>query len=123
MGGGFWGEIAQQYDALQHVRTVDEVFGILNDGERFPLVHAYSQGSANGSTIAFFAGSGGDDSLAAALRAAGWRAVWAVAPYWWAKVPPDGGEGLTYIEGDVYRGVQPYPKEVPDDADDSVVGE
>lgn len=58
---------------------------------------------------AFFAGSGGDDSLMEALETAGWHVVWAEAHYFYVMRAPN-GDLLTYVEGDVYRGDARRPK-------------
>lgn len=54
---------------------------------------------------AFFAGSGGDKPLRVPLNVAGWRTVWSEASYYYVMIHPATGEFLTYIEGDVMRGV------------------
>lgn len=45
----------------------------------------------------------GGDELDATLQEAGWRRVWAEAPYLWCMRAPDGSK-LTYVEGDLYLG-------------------
>lgn len=52
---------------------------------------------------AFFAGSGGDESLDGALTQAGWDYAWSEASYHWAMIAPD-GTGITYVEGDIFPG-------------------
>lgn len=53
---------------------------------------------------AFFAGSGGDATLYAALRSAGWRPRGHRASYFYSMFNEHTGEILTYTEGDVERG-------------------
>src|SRR5205809_196464 len=55
---------------------------------------------------AFFAGSGGDGSAYSSLDKAGWSTAWWEAGYYWAMRAPDGRSGITYVEGDIYDGVQ-----------------
>lgn len=54
---------------------------------------------------AFFAGSGGDKPLRTALHGARWVTVWSEAGYYYVMMNRSTGEFLTYIEGDVMRGV------------------
>lgn len=92
----FWETIDEQLSDLASAKTVDDVIGILG-------------GSAEASSgDAFFAGSGGDGSIASALREAGWLYVWREADYHWSMRAPN-GDGITYVEGDVYRGIQRPP--------------
>lgn len=86
--GEFWARIDAQLAQLRTARTADDVVRALD---------APSSGDA------FFAGSGGDDTVMDALAAAGWRATWAEADYYYVMTAPD-GDMITYIEGDVYRG-------------------
>ncbi|MER5889687.1 hypothetical protein ABT160_38170 [Streptomyces sp. NPDC001941] len=51
----------------------------------------------------FFAGSGGDETVAAALRTAGWEEIWAESSIYYTMRAPDGSM-ITYIEGDIRRG-------------------
>lgn len=87
----FWAIISEQLSAIREDKptTVAEIIDILGGSE------AASAGDA------FFAGSGGDDQLADALRDAGWRIRWIEAPYYYTATHPATGESLTYIEGDV----------------------
>jgi hypothetical protein len=91
---GFWAVIDAQLDQLTRAKTADEVIAVLGGAE------SASAGDA------FFAGSGGDGSVYESLMTAGWRVVWFVAGYYWAAEQPDGKDGITYVEGDVYRGIQ-----------------
>lgn len=103
---GSWDEISGQLRSLESAKSADEVIAVLTDAEASPTVWA-EYGTSSGD--AFFAGSGGDDSVEEALEEAGWRHVWREASYYWAMRAPD-GSGVTYVEGDVYRGVQqPIP--------------
>lgn len=92
----FWAAIEQQLEALKTAKTADEVFAIC------PRVTNLSAGGAEG----FFGGSGGDEQVEDSLVVAGWDFAWRDATYYWAMTPPDGGDGITYVEGDLYRGVQ-----------------
>jgi hypothetical protein len=54
---------------------------------------------------AFFPG-GSDRSLLGTLMEARWETVWVQADYHFAAKDAN-GDGITYVEGDIYRGVQP----------------
>lgn len=86
---GFWDEIDRQIEALKTARSADEVFKIC------PSSYAGNDG--------FFAGSGGDATVAGSLREAGWKTVWREASYHWCMRAPN-GDHVTYIEGDLRRG-------------------
>lgn len=88
---GFWEEIEAQLAQIRRARTVDDVIAALGGSE------AASVGDA------FFGGSGGDETLFGALIDAGWRVRSIESDYYFVATSP-GGEALTYIEGDVYRG-------------------
>ena len=90
---GFWAQIEAQLAELKQAATADDVIRILGGAE----------GASAGD--AFFAGSGGDDSVEDALSEAGWTHVWRKAHYYWAMQAPN-GDGITYVEGDIYRGIQ-----------------
>jgi hypothetical protein len=92
----FWAAIEAQLHELRSAQTVDEVIKILAQ-ERNPY------GPGVSSAPGFFAGSGGDDTVADALRAAGWRTVWSKASYFYCMRAPD-GSCITYVEGDIYPG-------------------
>lgn len=87
----FWEAIAAQLQQARTARSADDVIRIFQPPS---------------SADAFFAGSGGDDSLESALDDAGWTHTWRVAHYYWSMQTPDGSE-ITYIEGDIYRGNRP----------------
>jgi hypothetical protein len=91
---GFWAAIDHQLEQLRTATTVDEVIGILGGK------HPDSSGDA------FFAGGGGDGSVYESLREAGWEVAWFDAGYYWAMRTPDGRDGITYVEGDIMRGVR-----------------
>lgn len=90
---GFWAAVDRQLKELETAATADDVVRILGGSEQA------SSGDA------FFAGSGGDGSVEDALDKAGWTHVWRRAPYYWAMKSPS-GDGITYVEGDIYRGIQ-----------------
>lgn len=94
----FWTVIAEQHTELQSARTADDVIRMLSH-DRNP--HGPIWDGAVGD--AFFAGSGGDRTVAAALRTAGWTTVWAESALYYVKCAPDGSM-ITYIKGDIYRG-------------------
>lgn len=94
----FWTTIAEQHKELESARTADDVIRILGP-DRNP--HGPNWDGAAGD--AFFAGSGGDETVNAALRTAGWTTIWAESPLYYVKRAPD-GSSITYIEGDIYRG-------------------
>lgn len=50
--------------------------------------------------------SGGEDTLAAALRDAGWRRQFLEGNYWYVAQHPTTGATCTYIEGDLYEGLR-----------------
>lgn len=87
----FWDDIARQLAELRTATTADDVLRILPGGE----------GSGEG----FFAGSGGDDTVMESLLEAGWSVTWAAASYYWVMRAP-GGDEITYVEGDIFRGDQ-----------------
>lgn len=92
----FWAAIDSQLDALKKAGSADDVIRVLT-------VDGYQPGAG---ADAFFAGSGGDESVEAALAEAGWLHAWREAYYHWAMRAPDGSV-ITYIEGDIYRGNRP----------------
>lgn len=95
----FWAEVNTCLDELETARTADAVIDGLN-AHFFPNP---GDPDSPGCGDAFFPGSGGDRTLLESLSAAGWTVVWAEAPYFYVARNA-GGELLTYIEGDVYRG-------------------
>lgn len=95
----FWERIDESLDRIAvEGKTVEDVIRILNEYD------SPSSGDA------FFGGSGGDRQLLDALLDAGWRPVWVEAEYYFAVKEPHSDAGLTYIEGDVERGIQEEPK-------------
>lgn len=93
----FWKTIETQLAECQKAGSADDVLRILAT-EHNP----YGDPSVSGAP-AFFAGSGGDDSLMAALEAAGWSVTWAEAHYHYKMQAPDGST-ITYVEGDIFPG-------------------
>ena len=87
---GFWDLIDAQLDEIgAGCQTFDAVRLVLG------------RGSSPDAT--FFAGSGGDRTLAEELRRSGWEHVWGDRIFYVMRHPVS-GEVLTYIEGDVLRG-------------------
>jgi hypothetical protein len=91
----FWQVIARQVAELRSARSAADVLRILATAD-----NPYGDPSIS-SAPAFFAGSGGDESVMEALQAAGWRVAWAQASYHYAMTAPD-GSAITYVEGDIY---------------------
>lgn len=96
----FWATVKTQLAELQSAQSADDVIRTLGpdrhpNGPEFDGMDTAAEG--------FFAGSGGDDTVWDALRAAGWAQVWAEAAYFYVMRAPDGSM-ITYIEGDIYRG-------------------
>lgn len=104
----FWAQIDHQVARIinEQPNTFDAVRTILLDLTYDQIVIEVHRNGPRPFDIdsAFFAGSGGDTSLASALFAAGWRTTAADASYYYAMTHPQTGEALTYIEGDVVRG-------------------
>ena len=90
----FWNAYEKGCEELAWVQTVDEVMRICK-------AHFGSS-----SEEAFFPGGSGDVELLSILEEAGWRPVWTKAYYYFTIRQPDGKEGLTYIEGDLARGIR-----------------
>ncbi|MGW1783882.1 hypothetical protein ACWCQQ_32920 [Streptomyces sp. NPDC002143] len=85
----FWAMIAEQLQELRSAKNADDVLRIL---------------ASEGSTAPrFFGGSGGDETVSAALHTAGWATVWAESSLYYTMRAPDGSV-LTYVEGDIFRG-------------------
>lgn len=89
----FWAEIDRQLAQLRTAKTVEDVMRVLANGD---------ENAQQG----FFGGSGGDGSVYEALMDAGWRVAWWDAGYFWAARCPDNRGGITYVEGDIIRGIQ-----------------
>jgi hypothetical protein len=102
MSKEFWASIDLALDTIETEKpdTFDGVKAIL-DANGDPNKTGWADHGAN---RAFFAGSGGDRSLWAALWKAGWAEIWGEANYYYVAQHPISGEKLTYIEGDVMRG-------------------
>jgi hypothetical protein len=96
---GFWNVIDTQLAGLRQARTAGDVLRILATAD-----NPYGDPSVS-SAPAFFAGSGGDETVMDALQAAGWRVTWAEASYHYAMTAPD-GSAITYVEGDIYPAVR-----------------
>jgi len=98
MTNSFWTNINNALDTIKSTKpeTVDAVCAILDASGTI------DKGVSAG--LSFFAGSGGDRSLAASLRVAGWVTIWDEASYYYIMEHDVTGETLTYIEGDLYRG-------------------
>ena len=101
----FWNSIDKALDTIAETKpdTFDGVRDILHEygDPEYPQPCTYDKRDGQ----AFFAGSGGDKPLRASLNVAGWRTVWSEASYYYVMIHPATGEFLTYIEGDVMRGV------------------
>jgi hypothetical protein len=91
----FWATIDQQLEEATAAAGAADVLRIFSAG-RNPYGPGHSAGP-------FFAGSGGDKTLRAALSAAGWSLAWSKASYYYAMRAPDGST-ITYVEGDLYPG-------------------
>lgn len=89
----FWKHYEDCCTELASVTTVDEVVEIC---------HRHF-GSSSGD--AFFPGGSGDVELLSVLIDAGWSPVWIEAHYYFA-IRDRHGDGMTYIEGDIRRGVE-----------------
>lgn len=89
----FWEAIEAQLEQVATATTADEVIAVFQPPS-----------SGDG----FFAGSGGDRDLEGVLSAAGWSHAWREAAYYWAMIPPGGDrrQGITYVEGDLYKGIR-----------------
>lgn len=88
----YWREYAECLDRVASCSTVQAVFDVLTE------FYAPSSG------VAFHPG-GADRDLLGTLTGAGWIVAWIEAPYLYALRQPDRQDGLTYVEGDLYRGV------------------
>lgn len=93
----FWTTIKEQLEELKSAKSADDVIRILSH-ERNPY------GEKCGSAAGFFAGSGGDGTVRDSLIEAGWTVIRAKAPYYYSMRAPDGSV-ITYIEDDIYRGL------------------
>lgn len=96
----FWDLVNAQLAELRTATSADDVLRILS-AERNPYGADFDGAAGD----AFFAGSGGDATVAEALGAAGWEMVWRQASYNFVMEAPN-GDLITYVEGDIYRGDQ-----------------
>ncbi|MFB7890358.1 hypothetical protein ACFCZ3_20130 [Cellulosimicrobium cellulans] len=100
----FWECVDAQLAAVRTATTFDEVKAALDTnaprGKDDPNGDYDKTGQPD---RAFFPGSGGEATLRDALRAAGWRVLWAEASYHYVAHHPASGDWLHYIEGDVER--------------------
>ena len=92
----FWTDYDDGCRNLDGVQSVDEVIAIC---KRW-------WGRSSGE--AFFPGGSGDAELLSILMGAGWEPVWVQAYYFFAIRDPQ-GDGLTYTEGDIDRGIAKRP--------------
>lgn len=104
----FWGQIEHQLTMIitEPAETFDAVRRVLLDPDYDQVqkdIHLNEPRTFDADS-AFFAGSGGEESLQEALYDAGWGLVTAKASYYYAMRHPTTGETLTYLEGDVERG-------------------
>ena len=90
----FWKDYADGTAELEGVQTVDEVIAI--------SLRRWGRSAG----AAFFPGGCGDVELLSLLLDAGWQPVWIEASYYFAIREPGGGDGLTYTEGDIDRGIR-----------------
>ncbi len=91
----FWSTIDLQLDHLTAAQDADEVISILATAD-----NPYGDPDIS-SAPGFFAGSGGDRTVAGALQQAGWT-FHAKASYWWVATAPDGQSAISYTEGDIH---------------------
>lgn len=97
----FWNSINKALDAIREDKPA--TFNDVRD-----ILHTYGDPDhvgRFGDDAAFFGGSGGDRTLLEALRKAGWHVVWSESSYYYAVFHQDSNELLSYIEGDVERGI------------------
>ncbi|MCK0441278.1 hypothetical protein MUG78_17910 [Gordonia alkaliphila] len=107
----FWESVRQCGTAVRAAGTVDSAISAFNN--HFPLSDsgsgrvcrppATAEIAVDSDADAFFAGSGGDDTVWEMLEDAGWKIIWSEADYFFVAQSPE-GDCLTYIEGDIYRG-------------------
>lgn len=105
---GFWSQITHQLAAIVYHRpaTFEGVRRILLDPLYDDIAAERNRNGVRhfGPDAAFFAGSGGDETLMRALVDAGWQIGTKKASYWYTMTHPATGETLTYTEGDVELG-------------------
>lgn len=96
----FWENVDAYLLALRECSTVDQVLDLTE--KHFPRATMPGDARAQG----FFPGGGGDDTPLYPLLSVGWTQVRVDADYYWAIREPGGDGVLTYVEGDLYRGMQ-----------------
>ncbi|MDU2072533.1 MAG: hypothetical protein E7G28_13000 [Cutibacterium avidum] len=105
---GFWPQITHQLAAIVYHRpaTFEGVRRILLDPLYDDIAAERNRNGVRhfGPDAAFFAGSGGDETLMRALIDAGWQIGTEKASYWYTMTHPATGETLTYTEGDIELG-------------------
>lgn len=105
---GFWKQIDHQLDriVIEQPETFQAVKVILDDPAYTDIqIEIHRNGTrAMPTGQTFFSGSGGDRSIAGALVAAGWAAIWSKASYHYAMRHTSSADRLTYIEGDLVTG-------------------
>lgn len=105
---GFWPQITHQLAAIVYHRpaTFEGVRRILLDPLYDDIAAERNRNGVRhfGLDAAFFAGSGGDETLMRALADAGWQIGTEKASYWYTMTHPATGETLTYTEGDIELG-------------------
>lgn len=110
----FWGQIRHQLKRISagaidfaDVALIlrDPVYTKVHDYHAQPAAKQIMLGSATepiAAGAAFFAGSGGDDTILEALQAAGWQLETMAASYDWTARHPLTGARIQYVEGDLY---------------------
>lgn len=105
---GFWGQIDHQLDRIiqEAPQRFADLRAILLDARYEEVLAEVHRNFVRrfSPDEAFFAGSGGERSLPAALVKAGWKVQTYQAHYYLSLRHPRSGETITYIEGDVVRG-------------------
>lgn len=101
MTNAFWTAVREQLSELRTAASADDVVRILAH-ERNPYNQLPGATEPTATGDAFFAGSGGEDTVDDALCRAGWRYLWGNAIHWAMRAPD--GSVITYCEGDIYRG-------------------
>ena len=101
----FWGQIDHQLQRLQgeQAQTFAGVRQILLD-PAYDQINTYVHSGSRRDFAphqAFFAGSGGDDTVLEALDQAGWQLDGYRAAYHYTMVHPLSSDRLEYIEGDL----------------------
>lgn len=105
---GFWAQTDHQLARIrdQRVSTFDQVRAVLLDECYDAVIAEVNRNFVRRFSIdqAFFAGSGGEESLMETLSEAGWEMTADEASYHYVMAHPGTDEMLTYIEGDLERG-------------------